>query len=208
MKLWFERNHRDYPWCHTKDPYEILIAEFLLQQTHVRKVEEAYLSLLSDFPTAKELAEASESKLIDLISPIGLIYRAKRMKSTANQVFLNYGGKIPDTFEDLIKLPGVGNYIANAVLCYGYYQNRVPIDTNVIRLFMRYFNLSSEKPRPRTDEVLAEQIRDRYTFDFDYRIANWAVLDFAGLVCTMIKPQCPLNEHCSYYNKKILIHKE
>ncbi|OWR33157.1 adenine glycosylase [Saccharibacillus sp. O23] len=205
LNVWFDKNHRDYPWRHTKDPYHILIAEFLLQQTHVRKVEEVYTSLLNHFPNVKELGEASESRLIDIISPIGLIYRAKRIKSTANQVYFDYNGKIPDRFKDLMVLSGVGDYIANAVLCYGYHQNTVPIDTNVIRLFIRYFDLSSDKPRPRTDKVLAEQIKNLYAFDFDYRTANWAVLDFAGLVCIMIKPkcpECPLQKHCSYYNKK------
>jgi len=205
LKTWFNQNHRDYPWRHTADPYYILLAEFLLQQTHVRKVEEVYYSLLNQFPTIKDLSKASESQLINLISPIGLIYRAQRIKSTANQVYFNYDGKIPDNFEDLMSLPGVGHYIANAVLCYAYHQKTVPIDTNVIRLFIRYFNLSSDKPRPRTDKVLASQIRQLYIFDFDYRTANWAILDFAGLVCTMIKPKCldcPLNIHCAHYKKR------
>lgn len=116
----------------------------------------------------QKLSESNESELIEIISPIGLIYRASRIKSTAPLICTKFNGKLPNTFDKLIKLPGVGDYIANAVLCYAIHQNTVPIDTNLIRLFMRYFDLISDK-RPRTDSVLAASIRSLYVFDFDLR---------------------------------------
>lgn len=208
LRQWFKQNQRIYPWRNTKNPYHVLIAEFLLQQTHVRKVEEVYNYLLSSFPTVQKLSKASESKLIEIISPIGLIYRAFRIKSTAIQITANFNGKVPDKFDTLIKFPGIGDYIANAVLCYAYNKNTVPIDTNVIRLFIRFFDLKSDKSRPRTDKILASKIRDLYIFNFDFKTANLAVLDFAGIICTTVNPkciECPLNIQCNYYIKESLL---
>lgn len=205
LKKWFEDNKRYYPWRVAIDPYHVLIAEFLLQQTHVRKVKSVYYLLLSTFPTIEKLYNASENELIEIISPIGLIYRAPRLKSAAQIIHFNYIGKIPDNYNDLVKLPGVGDYIANAVLCYAYNQDTVPIDTNVIRLFCRYFGLISDKSRPRTDKLLFSRIRELYFPDLDYKTANLAVLDFAGLTCNANNPKCtvcPLNEHCVFYNKE------
>ncbi|WP_197477091.1 hypothetical protein [Paenibacillus glucanolyticus] len=201
LKKWFEDSKRHYPWRITNDPYHVLIAAFLLQQTHVRKVESVYYSLLSTFPTIEKLSNASETEVIDIISPIGLNYHAGRLKAAAQIIQNNYIGKVPDNYDDLIQLPGVGEYIANAVLCYAYRQNTVPIDTNVIRLFCRYFGLISDKPRPRTDKLLASRIRNLYLNDLNYKTANLAVLDFAGLICTANNPsctECPLNAHCFF----------
>lgn len=208
LRQWFKQNQRIYPWRNTKNPYHVLVAEFLLQQTHVRKVQEVYNSLLSSFPTVQQLSKASESNLIEIISPIGLIYRAFRIKSTAFQISTNFNGNVPDKYDMLIKLPGVGDYIANAVLCYAYHKNTVPIDTNVIRLFIRFFDLKSDKSRLRTDKILASKIRDLYIFNFDFKTANLAVLDFAGIICTTVNPkckECPLNIQCNYYIKESLL---
>lgn len=208
---WFKDNQRSYSWRFSNDPYHILIAEFLLQQTHVRKVEAIYNLMLTRFSTIKKLAESNESDVLDIIAPIGLTYRASRLKTCALFILNNYSGTVPDKYDDLIKLPGVGDYIANAVLCYGYSQKTVPIDTNVIRLFCRYFGLTSTKQRPRTDKLLKNQIKKHYLSGLHYKEANLAVLDFAGLICTALRPKCctcPLSRQCFYNNKKPLTHNE
>ncbi|PZE20326.1 hypothetical protein [Paenibacillus xerothermodurans] len=211
LDRWYLQNKRIFPWRLSSNPYHIFIAEFLLQQTHVRKVEEVYLQLLNRFPTITELMNADEKDLLQYISPLGLSYRASRLKEASIVINDKYYSEIPDNYNALIKLPGIGDYIANAVLCYGYHQKTIPIDTNVIRLFCRYFGLTSDKPRPRTDKVLASKIRKLYPLDLDYKNANLAVLDFAGLVCTARKQkciECPLSEQCSYYSKEPLTHNE
>jgi A/G-specific adenine glycosylase len=107
----------------------------------------------SDIMTNKE--EANSHNLLEIISPIGLTYRAALLKAAAAIIITDYGGHIPDHLNELLGLPSVGDYIAKAILCYGYHQAIVPIDTNVIRLFSRYFGLSSKSTRPRTDKLLA-----------------------------------------------------
>jgi A/G-specific adenine glycosylase len=211
LLVWFQANKRNYPWRFTKDPYHVLIAEFLLQQTHVRKVEVVYHSLLTAFPNVEKLSLATEKELLEIIRPIGLTYRAARLKASAQIIHFNFIGRIPDNYNDLIKLPGVGDYIANAVLCYAYNQATIPIDTNVIRLLSRYFGLMSDKSRPRTDKLLFSRIRELYFPDLDYKTANLAVLDFAGIICTANNPECtmcPLNVHCVSYNKEPHTHSE
>ncbi|MBW7452868.1 hypothetical protein ACFOLF_13520 [Paenibacillus sepulcri] len=204
LMKWFNKNQRSYPWRFSDDPYHILIAEFLLQQTHVRKVESIYHLMLTTFPTIEKLAGSPESKVVDIITPIGLTYRAERLKKTAQTILTSYNGKVPVYYDELIKLSGVGDYIANAVLCYGYLQRTIPIDTNVIRLFCRYFGLTSDNPRPRTDKLLASRIREHFLPELQYKEANLAVLDFAGLICTANRPkcfECNLNDQCLYNNK-------
>jgi A/G-specific adenine glycosylase len=209
LLFWFEDNSRSYPWRETNNVYHILVAEILLQQTHVRKVEPVYHAILNRYPTINDLWNADTAELIKIIEPIGLIYRAQRLKDIAVTVLSSYEGKVPNSYKKLTSLPGVGDYIANAVLCYGYGDKTVPIDTNVIRLFSRYFGLTSIASRPRTDKKLAGTIASLFPLKLNFRDANLAILDFAGLACTAHKPacaHCPLANCCTY--QKTLTSKE
>lgn len=197
---WYSRYGRDYPWRRTSYPFHILCAEFLLQQTHVRKVQKVYDELIKAYPSPRQLAEADLCDVERIIQPIGLRYRAKRLKRCSEIICSEFSGKVPDSSDQLQKLPGVGSYICDAVLCYGFGQNTIPVDTNVIRVFCRYLGFKSDKPRPRTDKILAEKIRKMYKGLDSTRNANLAVLDFAGLVCTANRPkceECPVAAGCS-----------
>ncbi|WP_158560683.1 A/G-specific adenine glycosylase [Paenibacillus contaminans] len=200
LLAWYSENGRHhFPWRNTKDPYRILLAEFLLQQTHVRKVEEVYKQLLLKYPNISELARANIETVEEIIAPIGLRYRAERLIKTAEIICSQHYGNVPNEYNELRKLPGIGDYIANAVLCYAFDKPVVPIDTNVIRLFTRYFGYTSKNPRPRMDKELASQIRAHFKGMDCTRDANLAVLDFAGLICTAKNPHltiCPLSKYC------------
>lgn len=200
LLTWYTENGRhQFPWRTTKDPYHVVIAEFLLQQTHVRKVEEVYEQLLLKYPNISELARADILTLEEIIAPIGLKYRAARLIKTAEIICSQHNAKIPNDYNELRKLPGIGDYIANAVQCYAFDQPVVPIDTNVIRLFTRYFGYTSKNPRPRMDKELASKIRAHFEGMESTRAANLAVLDLAGAVCTANNPksiQCPLSKNC------------
>ncbi|MMZ58657.1 A/G-specific adenine glycosylase [compost metagenome] len=195
---WFQSNARNYLWRQTKNPFHVLVAEFLLQQTHVRKVEEVYKTLITKYPSPEDLAVAEIKEIEEIIRPIGLVYRAERLKRCAEIIMKKYKGRVPCNLSDLKSLPGVGDYIANAVMCYGCGLPTVPIDTNVIRIFRRYFGLISDKSRPRNDRFLAEKIRSLYPVE-STRNENLAILDLAGTICTVNKPKCctcPLRKNC------------
>jgi len=203
---WFNTYSRSYPWREADDVYYVFVAEFLLQQTHVRKVEPVYHTITTRYATIEDLAIADSEEMKSYISPIGLKYRADRMISAATTIVHRYNGEVPNTYKELISLSGIGDYIANAVLCYGYGQNTVPIDTNVIRLFVRYFGLTSASSRPRTDKKLAQSIRHLFFVELNFRTVNLAVLDFAGIVCTASKPrctECPLAGSCCKYQETL-----
>jgi len=168
----------------------------------VRKVEKVYEQLLQKYADVGELANAMVDDLETIIAPIGLKYRAERLIKSAKIICSQYNGIVPNDYNELRKLPGIGDYIANAILCYAFDQPVVPIDTNVIRLFTRYFGYTSNMPRPRTDKELASKIRTHFEGMDGTRAANLAVLDLAGLICTAKKPQskqCPLSMHCRDY---------
>lgn len=199
---WYRENSREFPWRSTEDPFHILVAEFLLQQTHVRKVEEAYIEIIRRYPDPAGLAEAEIEEIEDIIKPLGLIYRAERIINAAKTIAVKYEGKVPGSAEELKEIYGVGQYISGAVRCYAFGEKAVPVDTNVIRLFRRFFGFSSDKIRPRTDGELRRKIKSTFP-DVNIKDCNFAVLDFAAAVCTASNPKCgdcPLSTECAENN--------
>ena len=202
LLYWYYLNKRDFPWRKTSSAYKVLIAEILLQQTNVRKVEEVYNYIVNEYPSPHELSCAEIENLKAIIQPIGLIYRAERLINIAHEICANHCGRVPNDRDSLTALSGVGDYISDAVLCYAYDKPTVPIDTNVIRLFTRYYNLSTSKARARSDRDLAECIRALFIFR-NTRNPNFAVLDFASTVCKSRAPKCRcciLNQDCEIYS--------
>lgn len=205
LRQWFKKNGRTYPWRRTKDPYKILVSEFLLQQTNADLALTAYKQFIKDYPTPMSLAKADVRHLRKLIAPIGLSYRADRLKTIGKQIVSNFNGKVPHLRNELLKLHGVGLYMSNAVLCFAY-DEAVPIlDTNTIRIFDRVFGIVSSVTRPRTDRNLEKQMM-KYLPVQNMRDFNYGLLDFGAQVCKKKKPLCsicPLKNICrNYKNSK------
>lgn len=202
---WYDSNKRSFPWRRTKNPFYILVAEILLQQTDAAKVAKEYSSFIRTFPKPSKLAAASKSSVNKFISRLGLDYRVNRLISVARELEKNFNGKVPDTQEKLLKLPGIGPYIANAVLATAYNKRSAVLDTNVIRILYRFFGIKSSKNRPRTDPMLwlvAHQLLPQKTNMC--KTWNYALLDFAALVCTHYHPNCDLctlRRCCNFLSK-------
>lgn len=197
---WHVDHERVFPWRSTTDPYHIFVAEFLLQQTNAELVLPAYCKFLSFFPDVDALADGALETVQSIIRPLGLTYRAERLKNCAQAIMAVNGGRIPDAKDKLLALPGVGPYIADAVLCYAFHQPAVPIDTNVIRVMSRFFGIRSQRTRPRTDRILAQNIAAVYPRPTSRR-ENLALLDFAALICTARAPRCescPVASMCHF----------
>ncbi|MBO8161842.1 MAG: A/G-specific adenine glycosylase [Thermosipho sp. (in: Bacteria)] len=190
---WYEHNKRDFPWRSTSDPYKIWISESLLQQTNADKVVIPYMEIVTKYPTVFDLADAPVEELKLIFSKIGLFYRAERIKTTAEDICRNYGGAFPKTKNELIKLKGVGNYTASAILCFAYNLPYAVVDTNVIRIIERVFGVKSSKCRPRNDKLIWE-FADSLVDTENPKDYNYAVLDFASLVCRARNPKCSLCE--------------
>jgi A/G-specific adenine glycosylase len=181
MLDWYSNNGRDFPWRNTKDPYKILVSEFLLQKTHVRKVEDVYTEFLIQFPTIPDLAKSNINEVKDVIKPIGLLYRADRLIQLAKTIVYKYEGKIPQDYKALIGINGIGNYIANAILIFAFNEKRVIVDTNVIKVLESEFGYKSQKRRPRTDKMLWE-FAQSLAPSHHIREFNWALLDFGATI--------------------------
>src|SRR5256885_5595057 len=130
---WYAREQRDLPWRATSDPYAILVSEVMLQQTQVDRVLPKYLQFLSAFPTLVDLAAAPTADIISAWVPLGYNRRAISLQSIARQVITDYGGHIPDTIDELLKLKGVGRYTAGAIACFAYHKHVATVVTNIRR---------------------------------------------------------------------------
>ena len=199
---WYEQNKRDYlPWRKTKDPYKVLVAEMMLQKTTSNQVARLFDGFVEKYPSPASLADAPVADIEAEITPLGMEHRrALRFKQWAQIIVEKYAGKVPRRKDALTSLPGVGDYIANAVLCLAYDENVALLDTNVVRVLQRFFGITSAKARARTDKALWKTYQ-RMIPEGKARDFNLAVLDFAALVCTAKNPQhkiCPVNDMCHF----------
>ncbi|MDK2464716.1 MAG: A/G-specific adenine glycosylase [Candidatus Korarchaeota archaeon] len=195
---WHRDNRRDYPWRRCGDPFRVLVAEVMLQRTRADQVEEVFTRFFEEFPDPSAAASADREKLERLLAPLGLRHRARRMGRLLSELLERHGGRIPDDYDELLKLPGVGPYTASAVLCFAF-GRRIPIvDANVARFYVRFFGVEPRGRPHRDPEVL--RLAEECLPEGRAREYNEALLDFAALVCgpTPRCGSCPLRELCRY----------
>lgn len=201
----YKTEWRNFPWRKTKNAFHILISEMMLQKTDSKKVLSVYPSFIRKYPTPKRLSEANRNTLKSEIRLLGISDRARRLKATAKKLLLLHGGNVPCDRTQLLGLLGVGEYIANAVLCFACNQDVPLLDTNIIRVIKRVFSVESSKKRARTDKELwqfaASLIPKGKATDY-----NRGVLDFAATICTARNskcPVCPISDICDYCSEMI-----
>jgi A/G-specific adenine glycosylase len=198
---WWAVGRKDYPWRSAENRFHKLIAEILLRKTNRTKVERFIGPVLEALKTPEDAAAADPSQLEQLLKPFGMqSVKARQISQLGRVVTEQYGGCIPEAYSELVRLPGIGPYVANAYLCFALGQRRPLIDPNVLRLFERYFGFRSSRSRPRTDPAVWA-FAERLLPDRDWVQFNYALIDFAGAVCTRRNPkcpECPLRECCAY----------
>lgn len=189
LLYWYDTNKRIFPWRYIFNPYKVLISEILLQQTNVEKIVVPYLKIINEYKNVNELAEADTKFLSDIFKNIGLLYRVNRMISISKEIRDKFNGNIPDNWNELIKIKGIGRYICSSILCFGYSKPYAILDTNVIRVYERVLGITVECSRAREDKKLWEfaQIMLPKEYYVDY---NYAILDFGAKVCSASKPKC------------------
>jgi A/G-specific adenine glycosylase len=193
---WFAQHQRDLPWRRTGDPYAILISEIMLQQTRVAAVIPYYERFLARFPTFHALAGAPESELLACWAGLGYYYRARNLQRAAQLVC--HAGAFPANFDDLRRLPGIGDYTAAAVASIGFDLPHAVLDGNVFRVLSRVFdddtNIASGTAR-RHFSVLADKLLDRDRPG----VFNQAMMELGATICLPRSPQClicPVSTHC------------
>lgn len=189
---WFNDNGRDYPWRQTNDPFRVLIAEMMLRRTKADQVEKVYNRLFNEYPGINDMAHAKGKKLDQILYPLGLKWRTPTFRLVARELMSRYQGKVPDGREELIMLPGVGDYVAGAVMSIAYEKAEWIVDSNIVRLFRRYFGIKTSREGRRDKHVI--EMAKMYASGTDPRRANLAILDFAALICIPKAPKC---EECT-----------
>jgi A/G-specific adenine glycosylase len=201
---WFARSGRSFPWRETTDPYAVLMAEIMLRRTKADQVVPVYQAFLSEFPTLEALRTARRDVIEDILYPLGLPERANEVIELAHTLLVRHHGRIPSDRRHLLLLPGVGEYVAGAVLSVGYHQRAWIIDANVVRVFSRYFGLAlpGEARRHPTMIALARQyVQTTYPGH-----ANLALLDHAALLCKHVQPLCPccpVQSRCCFSSTRV-----
>ena len=180
-----ESGLRDLPWRQTRDPWAVLVAEIMLQQTQVARAEHRWVAFLKRFPTTAACAEAPLSELLEEWAGLGYPRRARNLQLTAIQVESN-GGVIPNRLEDLLTLPGVGPYTARAVLAFAFEEDAAIVDTNLGRILAR----RAGRPLGRAE---AQAQADAWLPSGQSWAWNQALLDIGALRC---RPQAPVCTGC------------
>ncbi|MCA1792373.1 MAG: A/G-specific adenine glycosylase [Desulfobacteraceae bacterium] len=195
---WYHTHHRSLPWRENSDPYRIWVSEVMLQQTRVKTAVPYFLAFVDAFPTFEDLAKADLEQVLKLWEGLGYYARARNLHKAACRVVSDLDGRIPAGFADFKALPGVGEYIASAVLSMAFGQAHAVVDANVKRVLARLLcldvpvNLSSAHKQFQT---IADSLLDRN----DPGGFNQAVMELGALVCTPTVPTCsicPLADHC------------
>lgn len=163
---WYRQNGRSLPWREAPSPYHVWISEIMLQQTRIEAVMEYYKRFIERLPEVSDLAGISEDDLLKLWEGLGYYTRARNLKKAAVQIMEEYGGELPDDYDLLIRLPGIGNYTAGAIASIAYGLPEPAVDGNVLRVVMRFLDceadVMSQKVRRKTEDVLRQVMRERF----------------------------------------------
>jgi A/G-specific adenine glycosylase len=187
LLIWYKKAARSLPWRETRNPYAILVSEFMLQQTQVSRVLEYYPRFMSRFPTIEALARARPKAVMEEWDGLGYYARARNLHALARELS-GTGYRVPDDPEELRTLPGVGRYTAGAIACFAYEKPVPTVDTNVKRVLARAF-LKGAGSRARDVWALAEDLmpkNGKRAWAF-----NQALMELGALVCQARKPRCP-----------------
>ena len=164
---WYDNNKRALPWrkktSQKQKEYFTLISEFMLQQTQVVTVVPFFKRFIKNLPSLSKLANVEEKKLIKLWEGLGYYSRARNLKRAAQIIIKNFNGKIPENYDELKSLPGIGSYTASAIMAIAFNKPFIPLDGNIERVLKRYLYLKKEN-EIRKDNLLQKKI---YTGNFN-----------------------------------------
>ena len=198
LVTWYERDHREFPWRRTDDPYEILVSEVMSQQTQLDRVVEAWEAFLDRWPTVDALAAADRSEVVAFWTDQRLGYnnRARYLHEAAGQVIEEFDGKFPETPEGLQELMGVGPYTGNAVASFAFNAGDAVVDTNVKRVLYRAFGVPD-------DDGAFDRVAAALMPEGESRVWNNAIMELGGVACQG-RPRCdeagcPWREWCDAY---------
>ena len=201
---WYQANQRDLPWRRSNVPYHVWVSEVMLQQTQVKTVLGYYRRFLTKFPDIQHLAAADLEAVLKAWEGLGYYARARNLHRAAQTVMQDHGGQIPNQWETFHKLPGVGDYIAAAVLSIAFNQPYAVIDGNVKRVLARLHKIHA----PVNQANFNKQYKNAAARLLDSRqpgAFNQAMMELGALICRPRSPMCdacPLIRYCRAYRAR------
>lgn len=196
----WSKQYEHLPWRRNRSLYRTLVSEIMLQQTTVATVRNKFEDFLSQYPSLLDLATDTEEKVLIAWKGLGYYRRAKNLLAAAKDINVKYSGNIPTNYDQLIAIPGIGDYTANAILGIGDEQRVLAIDTNIERVIARYYGLDVEKGLKLKKAILdLFEKKEILNFDVSFRLLNEALMDLGREYCTSTKAHCsacPLQTNC------------
>ncbi|MGQ9847936.1 MAG: A/G-specific adenine glycosylase [Bacteroidales bacterium] len=195
---WYKISKRDLPWRNTTNPYFIWVSEIILQQTRVEQGLPYYLRFINAFPTIEKLAQAKQQEVLNVWKGLGYYRRAINMHQAAQQVLNDYKGTLPDSYRELLKLKGIGEYTAAAIASIAFGEKTPVVDGNVIRVMSRVFMLHGDQNNKAFKKKLVGIIRPSMQY-FNPADVNQSLMELGACVCLPQKPACatcPINSFC------------
>ncbi|HEV7931026.1 MAG TPA: A/G-specific adenine glycosylase [Actinomadura sp.] len=199
---WYAANARDLPWRGpVADPWGVLVSEFMLQQTPVARVLPVWTEWLGRWPTPATLAAEPSGEAVRAWGRLGYPRRALRLHASAVAIVDAHGGRVPESYDDLRALPGVGSYTAAAVASFAYGRRHAVLDTNVRRVFARL--ISGVEHPPKAQTAVEARIAETLLPEDPPVASRWsvAVMELGALVCTARTPrcgECPVSAGCAW----------
>lgn len=198
LLAWWDDGHADVPWRKTQDPYDIWIAEVMLQQTQVATVVPYFERWMARFPKVEDLAAAPLKEVLKIWEGLGYYSRARNLHTAAQTIVDDYGGRLPGDVAELRKLKGVGRYTAGAIASIAFDQPVPVLDGNVIRVLSRLLDLQEDVTKTNTKNYLWGVAADLVPA-FRAGDYNQALMELGQTICLPAMPRCdscPVAEHC------------
>ncbi len=205
---WYSENKRSLPWrkLYKKNlpkPYYVFVSEYMLQQTTVNTVRERFIEFINKWPTLDKLANANEAQILSFWSGLGYYSRARNLLKASKIIKKDFNSNIPKNYDDLIKLPGIGDYTAKAILGIAYNIPTMPTDANIERILVRLFAI--EKPIIKVKDRL-KNLANTFTSEKYSSNLIQSFMDYGSIICTPRNPKCDLceiNNLCESYKNNL-----
>lgn len=189
---WYHQHKRDLPWRQTTDPYIIWLSEIILQQTRVEQGMPYFYKFQEHYPTVKDFAAADEGAILNDWQGLGYYSRARNMHYTAKMVMEKHAGVFPKTYDELLRLKGIGEYTAAAISSFANNEAKAVVDGNVFRLLSRYFGIDTPINSGKGKKLFTD-LANQLLIPRQAGLYNQALMEFGSLQC---KPKNPLCETC------------
>ncbi len=199
---WYSVNKRDLPWRETTNPYYIWLSEIILQQTQVAQGLPYYESFIAHYPTIFDLAGAEESEVLKLWQGLGYYSRARNLHATAKYIANELNGIFPNSYKDLLKLKGVGDYTASAIASICFNEVEAVVDGNVFRVLSRYFGIDTPVNTSSGNKAF-KALAQELIIKNNPALFNQAIMEFGARQCRPKNPdclRCPLQDNCIAFN--------